>query len=149
MPWIFIPKCRRKALYRGLRQHLGGRCSDALPSRSKAGVEEGYLMADHVHMLLSIPPKNAVSSMVGYNKGKSATHLARVDGEHSQYYAGQHFLAAWQFRAPCGTRRRIDTGLHSQPGEGRTEVGSTEPVEVNTIVSCCQRRRLSRSTKLD
>ena len=51
----------------------------ALQKESK--VEEGHLMSDHVHMLLSIPPKHAVSQVVGYIKGKSAIHMARVYGE--------------------------------------------------------------------
>lgn len=50
-------------------------------------------MPDHVHMLLSIPPKYAVSEVVGYIKGKSAIHLARVYGERKQNFTGQHFRA--------------------------------------------------------
>ena len=41
-------------------------------------VEEGHLMPDHVHMLLSVPPKHSVSSVMGFIKGKSAIHIARV-----------------------------------------------------------------------
>ena len=48
-------------------------------------------MADHVHMLISIPPKYAVSSVVGYIKGKSAIHIARTYGERKCNFAGQHF----------------------------------------------------------
>ena len=54
---------------------------------------EGHLMPDHVHILLFIPPKYAVSEVVGYIKGKSAIHLARTYGEHKQNFAGQHFWA--------------------------------------------------------
>ena len=50
-------------------------------------------MPDHVHMLLSIPPKYAVSQVVGYIKGKSAIHLARVYGERKRNFVGQHFWA--------------------------------------------------------
>ena len=63
----------------------------ALQRESK--VEEGHLMPDHVHMLLSIPPKYAVSQVVGYIKGKSAIHLARVYGERKRNFVGQHFWA--------------------------------------------------------
>ena len=48
-------------------------------------------MADHVHMLISIPPKYAVSQVIGFIKGKSAIHLARVYGERKQNFVGQHF----------------------------------------------------------
>ena len=55
-------------------------------------VEEGHLMPNHVHMLLSIPPKYAVSQ-VGFIKGKSAIHMARVYGERKRNFVGQHFWA--------------------------------------------------------
>lgn len=48
-------------------------------------------MPDHVHMMLSIPPKYAVSEVVGFIKGKGAIHLARVYGERKQNFVGQHF----------------------------------------------------------
>ena len=50
-------------------------------------------MPDHVHMLISIPPKYAVSQVVGFIKGKSAIHLARVYGERKRNFVGQHFWA--------------------------------------------------------
>ena len=86
---VFIPKCRRKVLYEQLRGHLG-EIFRKLAQQKESRVEEGHLMVDHVHMLLSIPPKYAVSQVVGYIKGKSAIHLARVYGERKQNYVGQH-----------------------------------------------------------
>ena len=70
---VFIPKCRRKALYRELRRYLG-EVFRKLALQKELKVEEGHLMPDHVHMLLSIPPKYAVSQVVGFIKGKSAIH---------------------------------------------------------------------------
>ena len=61
---VFIPKCRRKTLYRALREHLGKVFRD-LALRKESRVEEGHLMPDHVHMMLTIPPKYAVSQVVG------------------------------------------------------------------------------------
>jgi putative transposase len=89
---VFIPKCRRKVLYEQLRQHLG-EVFRKLANQKESRIEEGHLMADHVHMLISIPPKYAVSQVVGYIKGKSAIHLARVYGERKQNFVGQHFWA--------------------------------------------------------
>jgi putative transposase len=60
-------------------------------------VEEGHLMPDHVHMMLSIPPKYTVSQVVGFIKGKSAIHLARVYGERKRNVVGQHFWARGNF----------------------------------------------------
>src|SRR5260221_324139 len=74
---VFIPKCRRKTLYGELRPHLGD-VFRKLALQKEGRVEEGHLMLDHVHMMISIPPKYAVSQVVGFIKGKSAIHLARV-----------------------------------------------------------------------
>ena len=68
---VWIPKYRRKVLYGELRQHLGEVLRE-LARQRECRVEEGHLLADHVHMLVSIPPKCAVSQVVGYIKGKSA-----------------------------------------------------------------------------
>ena len=89
---IFIPKCRRRTLYKELRQHLG-EVFRRLAELKRSRIEEGHLMADHVHMMISIPPKYAVSEVVGFIKGKSAIHLARVYGERKQNFVGQHFWA--------------------------------------------------------
>ena len=80
---VFIPKCRRRTLYEQLRQHLGEVFRE-LARQKESRVEEGHLMPDHVHMMLAIPPKYAVSQVVGYMKGKSAIHLARVYGERKR-----------------------------------------------------------------
>ena len=50
-------------------------------------------MAGHVHMMIAIPPKYAVSQVIGFIKGKSAIHLARVYGERKRNFVGQHFWA--------------------------------------------------------
>jgi putative transposase len=59
-------------------------------------------MPDHVRMLSSIPPKHAVSQVVGYIKGKSAIHLARVYGERKRNLVGQHFRARGLFVSTIG-----------------------------------------------
>ena len=59
-------------------------------------------MADHVHMLISIPPKHAVSQVVGFIKGKSATHMARVYGGQKRNFVGQHFWARGYFVSTVG-----------------------------------------------
>ena len=93
---VFIPKCRRRTLYAELRKYLGEVFRE-LARQRESGVEEGHLMPDHVHMLLAIPPKYAVSQVVGYIKGKSAIHLGRVYGERKRNFVGQHFWARGYF----------------------------------------------------
>ena len=89
---MFIPKCRRKTLYAQLRPHLG-EVFKRLAEQKESRIEEGHLMLDHVHILISIPPKYAVSQVIGFIKGKSAIHLARVYGERKKNFVGQHFWA--------------------------------------------------------
>ena len=98
---VFIPKCRRKTLYGQLRQYLG-EVFRRLAEQKESRVEEGHLMPDHVHMLLKIPPKYAVSQVVGYIKGKSAIHLARVYGERKRSFVGQSFCARGYFVSTVG-----------------------------------------------
>jgi putative transposase len=98
---IFIPKRRRKTLYVDLRKHLG-EVFRRLATQKEIRIEEGHLMPDYVHMLISIPPKYAVSQVVGYIKGKSAIHLARVYGERKRNFVGQHFWARGFFVSTVG-----------------------------------------------
>lgn len=89
---VFIPKCRRKVLYQGLRRELG-LVFRSLAEQWECKVEEGHLMPDHVHMLLSVPPKYSVSNVMGFIKGKSAIHIARVYAGRRRNFVGQHFWA--------------------------------------------------------
>jgi putative transposase len=98
---VFIPKYRRKALYGSLRQQLGIVFRE-LARHKECEIGEGHLMVDHVHMLLSIPAKSAVSYVVGFIKGKSAIHLARVHGGQKQNLVGQHFWARGSFVSTAG-----------------------------------------------
>ena len=98
---VFIPKCRRKVLYGHVRKDLGV-VFRTLAEQKECRVEEGHLMPDHVHMLLSIPPKHAVSQVVGYIKGKSAIHLARTYGERKRNFVGQSFWARGYFVSTVG-----------------------------------------------
>jgi putative transposase len=103
---VFIPKCRRKTLYGQLRQHLG-EVFRALAAQQESRIEEGHLLTDHVHMLIAIPPKHAVSQVVGFIKGKSAIHLARVYGERKRNFVGQHFWARGYFVSTVGRDERV------------------------------------------
>ncbi len=98
---LFIPKCRRKTLYRQLRRYLGDVFHE-LARQKENRVEEGHLMVDYVHMLINIPPKYAVFRVVGYIKGKSAIHIARAYGEHKRNFVGQHFGARGYFVSTVG-----------------------------------------------
>jgi hypothetical protein len=65
---VFIPKYRRKALFGQLRPYLG-ELFRRLAEQKESRIEEGHLRPDHVHMMISIPPKYAVSQVIGFIKG--------------------------------------------------------------------------------
>ena len=98
---VFIPKCRRKTLYEKLRRNLG-EVFHQLAKQKESRIEEGHLRSDHVHMMIAIPPKYAVSQVIGYIKGKSAIHVARVYGERKRNFVGQHFWARGFFVSTVG-----------------------------------------------
>jgi putative transposase len=98
---VFIPKYRRKALFKELRRHLGEVFRE-LAGQRESRIEEGHLLPDHVHMLISIPPKYSVAQVVGYIKGKSAIHIARVYAGRRRNFKGQHFWARGYFVSTVG-----------------------------------------------
>ena len=105
-PVVFIPKYRRKTLYVQLRRYLG-EVLRKLAEQKESRIEEGHLMPDHVHMMIAIPPKYAVSQVVGYIKGKSAIHLARVYAERRRNFVGQHFWARGYFVSTVGRDEQV------------------------------------------
>ena len=93
-----------------------------LARQRESEVEEGYLMADHVHMLLSIPPKYAVAQVIGYIKGKSAIHSAREFARRSRSFVGQHLWARGYFVSTLGRdERAIRAYLRTQELEDRRQ----------------------------
>ena len=98
---VWIPKCRRKVLYGQLRQYLGEILRELVRQR-ESRVEEGHLRPDHVHMLVSIPPKYAVSDVVGYVKGKSAIYIARNFVSRRRNFGGEKFWARGYYVSTVG-----------------------------------------------
>ena len=98
---VFIPKKRQKLIYGAIRKHLGEILHD-LAKRKGVIIEEGHLMPDHIHMCISIPPKYAVSNIVGYLKGKSAISIARKFQSRKRNFTGEHFWARGYFVSTVG-----------------------------------------------
>ena len=98
---VWIPKCRRKVLYGQLRRELG-EVFHELARQKECRIEEGHMQPDHVHVLMSIPPKYAVAQVVGFLKGKSAIHVARTFGARRRNFVGQHFWARGYFVSTVG-----------------------------------------------
>jgi putative transposase len=101
---VFIPKCRRKVIYGRLRAHLG-KVFRMLAQQRESEILEGHLMPDHVHILISIPPKYSVAQVMGFIKGKSAIHIARNHlGKHN--VRGQNFWARGYYVSTVGREER-------------------------------------------
>ena len=103
---VWIPKYRKKKLFGDLRRELGPVLRE-LARQRESEIEEGHMMSDHVHILISIPPKYAVSQVIGYIKGKSAIHLARVYGERKRNFIGQHFWARGYWVSTVGRDEKV------------------------------------------
>ena len=103
---VFIPKYRKKAIFGQIRKELGD-VFRRLARQKESVIEEGHLMPDHVHMMISIPPKYAVSQVVGFLKGKSAIHIARVYAGRNRNYVGQHFWARGYFASTVGRDEQV------------------------------------------
>jgi len=98
---VWIPKCRQKVLYGRLRQHLGELLKD-LAKQQGCQILEGHLRPDHIHILISIPPKVSVSKVIGFIKGKSAIAIARTYVGRRKNFAGQSFWARGYYVSTVG-----------------------------------------------
>ena len=113
---VFIPKYRRKAFYGQIRKDLG-RVLKELARQKGCCIEEGKIMPDHIHMLISIPPKYTVSNVIGYIKGKSAIYIARHYRGKKRNFSGERFWARGYFVSTVGRDEEvIRTYIREQEG---------------------------------
>ncbi len=103
---VFIPKYRKKVIFGEIRRELG-EVFHSLARQRECLIEEGHLKPDHVHMMISIPPKYAVSQVIGFIKGKSAIHIARRYSGRQRNYVGQHFWARGYFASTVGRDEQV------------------------------------------
>jgi putative transposase len=103
---VFLPKRRKKEIYGPIRRHLGEIFHD-LAKQKESKIVEGHLHADHVHMCISIPPKLAVSNVVGYIKGKSAISIARTFMGRKRNFVGESFWARGFFVSTVGLDEEV------------------------------------------
>lgn len=103
---VWIPKYRKQKLYGDLRRELGPVLRE-LARQRECEIVEGHLLVDHVHILIAIPPKYAVSQVVGYIKGKSAIHIARTYMGRQRNFTGENFWARGYYVSTVG----LDEGL--------------------------------------
>ncbi|KZL16606.1 IS200/IS605 family transposase [Pseudovibrio sp. Ad26] len=102
---VFTSKYRTKRLYGELRRELKDRFV-TLALQKSCRIEEGELMPDHVHMLISIPPKYSVSHIVGFLKGKTSLYVANKYARKRRY-KGYHFWARGYFVSTTGYQEQV------------------------------------------
>ncbi len=103
---VFIPKYRKKAIFGQIRKGLG-EVFHRLAKQKESLIEEGHLMPDHVHMMISIPPNYSVADVIGFIKGKSAIHVARTVGGWKRNFVGQSFWARGYFASTIGRDEEV------------------------------------------
>jgi putative transposase len=103
---VFIPKMRKKKIFGGVRKYLGDIFYE-LAKQKECEIVEGHLKLDHVHICISIPPKYAVSNIVGFLKGKSAISIARNLTDRKRNFTGAHFWARGYFVSTVGLDEKV------------------------------------------
>ena len=103
---VWIPKYRRKVMYGEIRTYLGDIFKN-LAKQKESKIIEGHLMPDHLHMMILIPPKYAVSQVIGFIKGKSAIHIARNFIGRKKNFVGQNFWARGYYVSTTGTDENV------------------------------------------
>lgn len=98
---VILPKYRRKIIYGRLRREVGEILRDLCRQKS-IELEEGKAMADHIHMLLSVPPKYSIAMAIGYLKGKSAIRIHRHVLKTKGTLFGRSFRARGYFVSTVG-----------------------------------------------
>ena len=119
---VWVPKYRRKVLYGQIRKHLGQLFHD-LAAQKECKILEGHLQPDHVHMLISIPPKYSVSQVIGFIKGKSAIYIARNYLGHKKNFTGMSYWARGYFVSTVGADEEVIRAYikHQETEEKRNE----------------------------
>jgi len=125
---VFVPKYRKKILYGQVRRYVGEVLKD-LAKQKGLKVEEGHLCRDHVHMMISIPPKYSVSMMVGFLKGKSAIRLHQKFGKTRG--SGKSFWARGYFVSTVGLNEaQIRRYIQNQEDSDREEDDSGDKLDL-------------------
>ena len=103
---VFIPKYRRKEIYGKLREDIG-KIIRALCEYKEVEIIEAHAMKDHIHMLVAIPPKLAVSSFMGYLKGKSSLMIFERHANLNYKYGNRNFWAKGYFVSTVGLKDEV------------------------------------------
>ena len=114
---VFIPKYRRKEIYGKLRSDIG-QIIRQLCSYKGVEIMEAHAMPDHIHMLVRIPPKIAVSNFMGYLKGKSSLMIFERHANLKYKYGNRNFWAKGFFVSTVGLdTKKVQAYIRDQEKE--------------------------------
>ncbi len=123
---VFIPKNRKKVLYGKIRKFLGPVFRELAEQRNSK-IVKGSMVQDHVHMLITIPPKYSVAEVIGYIKGKSAIAVARQFNGRTKNFNGERFWARGYAVSTVGFEEKHIKGYIAKQqqldGQGSDEQG--------------------------
>src|SRR3954464_688691 len=128
---VFSPKYRKKLLFGQIKWQLGTVFHE-LARRKECKIEQGHLMPDHVHILISIPPKYSVAEVIGYLKGKSSIWIAQNVERKLRNFLGHKFWARGYF-VYGGAGRGDDPQLHQKSGD-RGQAGGSVATEARILI---------------
>ena len=115
---VFIPKYRRKEIYGKLRSDIG-QIIRQLCSYKGVEIMEAHAMPDHIHMLVRIPPKIAISNFMGYLKGKSSLMIFERHANLKYKYGNRNFWAKGFFVSTVGLDTKKGSRIHQRSGKRR------------------------------
>ena len=98
---VFTPKYRRNMIYNELREDIKEIIKDLCKWKG-IKIIEGHMMSEHVHLLLSIPPKYSISSVMGYLKGKSAMMIFERHANLRYKYGRRNFWSTGYYVSTVG-----------------------------------------------
>ena len=111
---VFAPKYKRMVIYGKIRADIG-RIIRELCARKKVEIIEGEACPDHIHMLISIPPKFSVSELMGYLKGKSSLIIFERHANLKYKYGSRHFWCRGYFVDTVGKNaKKIEEYIKNQ-----------------------------------
>ena len=136
---VFTPKYRRKLIYGQYREEIG-KIIRQLCTYKGIEIIEGHMMADHVHMLVMMPPKYSVSAVMGYLKGKSSLMIFDRFSQLKYKYGNRRFWSVGYYVSTVGLNEATITPtplLHSARCPSRPAC-LIPPLQPQEALYCCQ-----------